>query len=135
MPHWQDHPPLPATWQRCDSGILPLWWDRLCTQTSAQSAALYAAGLFTEDRRRPIAQWFNPAFNAALLVAPETSPEWPVQRFGIFYAPPNGGFTRVHSSPHEWHPREPRKSPTEREAFEAAIAEAERFLQVEMDFV
>jgi hypothetical protein len=112
-----------------------LWWDRLCTQTSAQSAALYAAGLFTEDRRRPIAQWFNPAFNAALLVAPETSPEWPVQRFGIFYAPPDSGFTRVHSSPHEWHPREPRKSPTEREAFEAAVAEAERFLQVEMDFV
>lgn len=112
-----------------------MWWDRLCSQTSPQSAALYAAGLFTEDRRRPIAQWYNPAYDSALLVAPETSPEWPVQRFGIFYAPPRGGFTRVHSSGHEWHPREPRQSPTEDEAFQAAVAEAERFLQVEMFFV
>jgi hypothetical protein len=107
----------------------------LCSQTSPQSAALYAGGLFTEDRRRPIAQWYNPAHDSALLVAPETSPEWPVQRFGIFYAPPGGGFTRVHSAPHEWHPREPRQSPTENEAFLAAVAEAERFLHVEMDFV
>ena len=106
VPHWQDHPPLPATWQRCDAGILPLWWDRLCSQTSQQSAALFAAGLFTEDRRRPIAQWYNPAYDSALLVAPETSPEWPVQRFGIFYAPPGGGFTQIHSAPHEWHPRD-----------------------------
>ena len=135
VPHWQDPPPLPATWQRCDTGILPLWWDRLCSQTSQQSAALFAAGLFTEDRRRPIAQWYNPAFDSALLVAPESSPEWPVQRFGIFYAPPGGGFTQVHSAPHEWHPREPRTSPTELEAFRAAVAEAERFLQVEMYFV
>ena len=103
--------------------------------TSPQSAALYAAGLFTEDRRRPIAQWFNPDSGAALLVAPETSPEWPVQRFGIFYAPPGSGFTRVHSSPHEWHPREPRTPPTEEEAFRAAVDEAARFLQGEMDFV
>lgn len=135
MPRRQDRTPLPAAWQRCDDGILPLWWERLCSVTSPQSAKLYAAGLFTEDRRRPIAQWFNPAANAALLVAPETSPEWPVQRFGIFYAPPGSGFTRVYSSPHEWHPREPRKSPTEEEAFRAAVTEAERFLQVEMDFV
>ena len=102
---------------------------------SRQSAALYAGGLFTEDRRRPIAQWYNPAHDSALLVAPESSPEWPVQRFGIFYAPPGGGFTQIHSAPHEWHPREPRKSPTELEAFRAAVAEAERFLQVEMYFV
>ena len=135
VPHWQDHPPLPATWQRCDAGILPLWWDRLCSQTSQQSAALFAAGLFTEDRRRPIAQWYNPAYDSALLVAPETSPEWPVQRFGIFYAPPGGGFTQIHSAPHEWHPREPRKSPTEFDAFQGAVSEAERFLQVEMYFV
>ncbi|SDK45617.1 hypothetical protein [Arthrobacter sp. ok362] len=135
MPHRQDPQPLPATWQRCDAGILPLWWERLCSQTSPQSAALYASGLFTEDRRRPIAQWYNPAYDSALLVAPESSPEWPVQRFGIFYAPPGGGFTQVHSAPHEWHPREPRKSPTELEAFEAAVAEAQRFLQVEMYFV
>ena len=135
MRHWHDPPPLPATWQRCDAGILPLWWDRLCSQTSQQSAALFAAGLFTDDRRRPIAQWYNPAVDSALLVAPETSPEWPVQRFGIFYAPPGGGFTQVHSAPHEWHPREPRMSPTELEAFRAAVAEAERFLQVEMNFV
>ena len=58
-----------------------------------------------------------------------------LQRFGIFYAPPGGGFTQVHSAPHEWHPREPRKSPTELEAFQAAVAEAQRFLQVEMYFV
>lgn len=135
VPNWQDEPPLPATWQRSDTGILPLWWDRLRAQSGEQSAALYAAGLFTEDRRRPIAQWVNPAFKAALLVAPETSPEWPVQRFGIFYAPPEAGFVRVHSAVHEWNPRRPRTSPTEQEAFMAAIAEAERFLQVEMDFV
>lgn len=134
VPHWQHRPPKPATWQRYDTGILPLWWDRLCSQTSQQSAALFAAGLFTEDRRRPIAQWYNPAVDSALLVAPESSPEWPVQRFGIFYAPPGGGFTQVHSAPHEWYPRAPRTSPTELEAFRAAVAEAERFLQVEMDF-
>lgn len=102
---------------------------------SPQSAVLFAGGLFTEDRRRPIAQWYNPGQDSALLVAPESSPEWPVQRFGIFYAPPGGGFTQVHSAPHEWHPREPRKSPTEHEAFEAAVAEAEQFLRVEMYFV
>jgi hypothetical protein len=131
----QEPAPLPAAWQRLDDGILSLWWDRLCAQTSHESAALYAAGLFTEDRRRPIAQWYNPALNAAMLVAPETSPEWPVQRFGIFYAPPGSGFERVHSTGHEWHPRSPRQSPTEEEAFHAAIAEAERFLEVEMSFV
>jgi hypothetical protein len=132
---WQESDSLPATWLRLDAGILPLWWDRLSAHTSRESAALYAAGLFTEDRRRPIAQWFNPALSAALLVAPETSPEWPVQRFGIFYAPPGDGFERVHSAPHEWHPKFPRQSPTEEESFAAAVAEAERFLQVEMDFV
>ena len=135
MPDWRDPRPLPATWQRCDDGILPLWWNRLCSQTGAQSAALFAAGLFTEDRRRPIAQWYSQAYDSAVLVAPESSPEWPVQRFGIFYAPPHAGFTQVHSAPHEWHPREPRQSPTEQEAFLAAVAEAERFLQVEMYFV
>lgn len=135
MAKWQDPEPIPATWQRLDAGILPLWWERLCAQTSRESASLYAAGLFTEDRRRPIAQWFNPALNAAMLVALETSPEWPVQRFGIFYAPPGGGFERVHSAAHEWHPKSPRQSPTEDEAFQSAIGEAERFLQVEMNFV
>jgi hypothetical protein len=131
MPSRQEQPRLPATWQRCDARILPLWWDRLCAQTGE----LTAAGIYTVARRRPIAQWFNPAFQAALLVAPETSPEWPVQRFGIFYAPPETGFVRIHSAAHEWNPRQPRRSPTEQEAFLAAIAEAERFLQVEMDFV
>lgn len=135
MPHRQDQPRIPATWQRCDASILPLWWERLCAAGGPQSASLYAAGLFTDDRRRPIAQWVNPAFGAALLVAPETSPEWPVQRFGIFYAPPGGGVVHVHSAPHEWNPRQPRTPPTVQEAFVAAVAEAERFLQVEMDFV
>ncbi|MET4899584.1 hypothetical protein PV760_02765 [Paenarthrobacter sp. CC6] len=135
MPHWQELNPLPAPWQRKDDRILPLWWERLCSVTSPPSAALYAGGLFTDDRRRPIAQWYNPETDAALLVAPETSPEWPVQRFGIFYAPPGGGFTRVYSAPHEWHPREPRTPPTEQDSFIAAVAEAARFLQVEMDFV
>ncbi len=135
MPHWQDPPPPPAAWQRSDAAILPLWWERLCRQTSAQAAAIYAAGLFTDDRRRPIAQWYNETADAALLVAPESSPEWPVQRFGIFYAPPGGGLTRVNSAPHEWYPRQPRHSPTEQEAFRAAVDEAERFLQVEMYFV
>ena len=135
MARWQEPPPIPAAWQRCDGGILALWWDRLRATTSAESAALYAAGLFTEDRRRPIAQWYNPALNAALLVAPESSPEWPVQRFGIFYAPPATGFERVHSAPHEWSPRTPREHPTQDDAFLGAIAEAERFLQAEMSFV
>ncbi len=51
--------------------------------------------------------------------------------------PPGGGFTRVYSAPpHEWHPpREPRTRPTEQDSFLAAVAEAARFLQVEMDFV
>ena len=69
-------------------------------------------------------------------MAPETSPEWPVQRFGIFYAPPGrrlhpGAFraARMASRANRG------KSPTEQEAFQAAVAEAERFLQVEMDFV
>jgi hypothetical protein len=115
--------------------MLPLWWDRLCAEASHESAALYAAGLFTKDRRRPIAQWYNAALDAALLVAPETSPEWPVQRFGIFYAPPGRGFHRIHSENHEWHPRAPRQPPTEADAFASAIVAAERFLQVEMDFV
>ncbi|MDJ0319752.1 hypothetical protein [Pseudarthrobacter sp. PS3-L1] len=135
MARRQDPKPVPAAWQRCDAHILPLWWERLCAQAGHQSAALYAAGLFAGDRRRPIAQWFNPAFDAALLVAPETSPEWPVQRFGIFYAPPGGGVLRVQSAPHEWFPRDPTASPTQREAFDAATAAAERFLQVEMDYV
>ena len=135
MPDRQVPQPPPAAWQRYDAAILPLWWERLCRETGPQSAAIYAAGLFTEDRRRPIAQWHNAAADAALLVAPESSPEWPVQRFGIFYAPPGSGFVHVHSAPHEWHPRQPRESPTEQEAFLAAVAEAERFLQVEMYFV
>ncbi|CAM3078983.1 hypothetical protein PSET11_02380 [Arthrobacter ulcerisalmonis] len=135
MPKRPEIPPLPATWLRCDGRILPLWWDRLCADLGEQSAALYAAGLFKEDRRRPIAQWFNPAFNAALLVAPEATAEWPVQRFGIFYAPSEQGFVKIHSAAHEWSPRHPRESPTEQEAFQAAVAEAERFLHVEMDFV
>lgn len=134
MPPWEDPHPLPEPWQRWDERILPLWEKRLRSATSAQSAALYAGGLFTEDRRRPIAQWYNPEIDAALLVAPATSPEWPVQRFGIFYAPPREGFVRVYCTPHEWYPRQPRKRPTEQEAFLAAVLEAARFLQVEMDF-
>lgn len=120
---------------RKDEALLPLWWDRLCRQSSAGSAASFAAGLFVEDRRRPIAQWHNPALDAALLVAPETSAEWPLQRFGIFYAPPGGTVVRVHSAVHGWQPKDPRRAGTETAAFHAAIAEAERFLQVEMDFV
>ncbi|MCY0904632.1 hypothetical protein [Arthrobacter sp. H14-L1] len=135
MPKRQYPEPIPATWQRQDNSLLSLWWDRLCAESGHESATLFAGGLFAEDRRRPIAQWFNPALGAAMLVAPETSPEWPVQRFGIFYAPPGAGFERVRSSAHEWHPRLPRQSPTEDEAFAAAVAEAERFLQVEMSFV
>ncbi|MGO4384454.1 hypothetical protein AB4Y80_09550 [Specibacter sp. RAF43] len=131
----QDGPMLPAEWIRHDTEILPMWWDRLCAEMGPQSAARYAAGLFREDRRRPIAQWVNPALRAALLVAIETGPEWPVQRFAVFYAPPGSGFTKVHMDNHEWFTRTPQKSPTEREAFDAAIASAEAFLQVEMDFI
>jgi hypothetical protein len=99
------------------------------------AASRYAAGLFFEDRRRPIAQWFNPALNAALLVGIETPAEWPVQRFGLFFAPPGGGVVRVHMNTHEWYIRTPKKSPTAEEAFAGAIASAEFFLQVEMDFI
>lgn len=127
--------PLPAVWLRSDDGLLPLWWERLCAQSSAISATSFAAGLFAQDRRRPIAQWHNPALDAALLVAPETAAEWPLQRFGIFYAPPSGGVIRVHSAVHSWQPKKPGSSKTEIEAFQAAMAEAERFLQIEMDYV
>lgn len=122
-------------WQRHDTEILPLWRERLCLEMGATAASRYAAGLFFEDRRRPIAQWFNPALNAALLVGIETSAEWPVQRFGLFYAPAAGGVLRVHMTTHEWYTRTPNKSPTEEEAFAGAIISAESFLQVEMDFI
>lgn len=98
-------------------------------------ASRYAAGLFFEDRRRPIAQWFNPALGAALLVGIETSAEWPVQRFGLYYAPAGGGVLRVHMTTHEWFTRTPKQSPTEEEAFTGAVRSAEAFLQVEMDFI
>lgn len=98
-------------------------------------AARYAAGLFFEDRRRPIAQWFNPALGAALLVGIVTSPEWPVQRFALFYAPAGGGVIQVHTNLHEWYLRTPNTSPTEDEAFAGAIRSAEAFLQVEMDYI
>ncbi len=98
-------------------------------------AARYAGGLFFEDRRRPIAQWFNPALDAALLVGIETSAEWPVQRFGLFYAPPGGGVRQVHTNTHAWYLRTPKTSPTEEEAFTGALRSAESFLHVEMDFL
>lgn len=101
----------------------------------AVAASRYAGGLFSEDRRRPIAQWFNPALDAALLVGIETSAEWPVQRFALFYAPPGGGVRRVHTNTHEWYLRTPKTSPTEEEAFAGALRSAEAFLQVEMDFL
>lgn len=135
MPSRDERPLVPAAWQRQDAALLPLWWERLCAESGAQVAARYAHGLFAADRRRPIAQWHNPALDSALLVAPETSPEWPVQRFGVFYAPPGSGFVKVNTEPHEWYPLTPRVSPTEDEAFAAAIVSAEAFLQVEMNFV
>ncbi|MBW4095245.1 MAG: hypothetical protein HIU81_07650 [Acidobacteria bacterium] len=135
MPTDGNNPVDSPLWHRCDATILPLWWERLRAGSSYESALLYAAGLFTEDRRRPIAQWWNEALDAALLVAPETGPEWPIQRFGIFYAPPGAGFHRVHSQQHQWNPRSPLAHPTEAEAFSAAIVAAEGFLAVEMDYV
>ncbi|AJT40495.1 hypothetical protein [Psychromicrobium lacuslunae] len=125
----------PAAWLRVDNALLPLWWQRLCEQSNPVSASSFAAGLFAEDRRRPIAQWHNPALDAALLVAPETAPEWPLQRFGIFYAPPGQGVLRVHSAVHGWQPRNPSEPGDQELAFREAIIEAERFLQLEMDFV
>ncbi len=99
------------------------------------AASRYASGLFFEDRRRPIAQWFNPALDSALLVGIETSAEWPVQRFALFYAPPRGGVVRVRTNTHEWSPRTPQQSPTPDEAFTGAVFSAESFLQVEMSFL
>lgn len=99
------------------------------------AANRYAAGLFFEDRRRPIAQWFNPALDSALLVGIETSAEWPVQRFALFYAPPRTGVIRVRTNTHEWYARTPHQSPTEDEAFNGAVLSAESFLQVEMSFL
>ncbi|MFB9164025.1 hypothetical protein [Arthrobacter psychrochitiniphilus] len=129
-----DQPLVPAVWQRHDSEILPLWRDRLCLEMGPTVASRYASGLFFEDRRRPIAQWFNPALNAALLVGIETSAEWPVQRFGLFYAPAQGGVVQVRTTVHEWYTRNPNTPPTADDAFTAAIQSAESFLQVEMDF-
>ncbi|SEE94858.1 hypothetical protein SAMN04489740_3271 [Arthrobacter alpinus] len=130
-----DQPLVPAVWQRHDAVILPLWRERLCLAMGPIAAGRYAAGLFFEDRRRPIAQWYNPALNAALLVGIETPAEWPVQRFGLFYTPAEGRVVRVHTDLHEWYTRTPRKSPTEEDAFVGAIVSAESFLQVEMDFI
>lgn len=113
-----------------------MWRERLCAEMGPTVASRYASGLFFEDRRRPIAQWFNPALNAALLVGIETSAEWPVQRFGLFYAPAGGGdVIKVHTNTHEWFTRTPKESPTEEEAFAAALVSAESFLHVEMDFL
>ncbi|MFQ4148083.1 hypothetical protein AAGW05_05190 [Arthrobacter sp. LAPM80] len=130
-----DQPLVPAVWQRHDTEILPLWLERLRREMGPTVASRYASGLFFEDRRRPIAQWFNPALNAALLVGIETSAEWPVQRFGLFYAPPEGGVVQVHMNTHEWYTRTPTKSPTQEQAFNGAIVSAESFLQAEMDFL
>ena len=130
-----EQPLIPAVWQRHDTVILPLWRERLSAEMGPVVAARYAAGLFFEDRRRPIAQWFNPALGAALLVGIETSAEWPVQRFAMFYAPASGGVIRVHTNLHEWYLRTPNTSPTEAEAFSGAIRSAESFLQVEMDWL
>lgn len=126
---------VPAVWERHDKEILPLWRDRLCQMMGPAAADRYAGGLFSGDRRRPIAQWFNPALESAMLLAPETSAEWPVQRFGLFYAPPGKGVIKINTNPHEWYPRTPLKSPTEAEAFAAALVSAESFLQVEMGFI
>ena len=77
---------LPATWQRCDTGILPLWWDGCAARPPTIRGPVRRGPVHRgpAPAHRPVVQ---PGFNAALLVAPETSPEWPVQRFGIFYAP------------------------------------------------
>ncbi|MHA7304382.1 hypothetical protein ACX80E_03920 [Arthrobacter sp. TMN-49] len=135
MSSHSDRPLVPAMWQRHDTEILTLWRERLCADLGPTVASRYAAGLFFEDRRRPIAQWYNPALNAALLVGIETSAEWPVQRFALFYAPAGGGVLRVHTTTHEWYLRTPKQSPTQDEAFAQAIMSAESFLQVEMDFI
>jgi hypothetical protein len=87
------------------------------------------------DHRRPIAQWISAADRAALLVAPETSADWPIQRYAIYYAPPSSGLARVPSRPYEWRPRSPRGSTTDRDAFLAAIEAAEDFLQLEAGFM
>ncbi len=112
-----------------------MWQKRLCAEMGPVVASRFAAGLFFEDRRRPIAQWFNPALDAALLVGIETPAEWPVQRFGLFYAPAGRGVVKVHMTTHEWYTRTPKQSPTEAEAFHGAVLSAESFLQVEMDFI
>ncbi|MFC8303530.1 hypothetical protein ACFUCV_07560 [Specibacter sp. NPDC057265] len=130
-----DRPLIPAMWQRRDTAILPLWRERLSVQMGQAAAGRYAAGLFVEDRRRPIAQWYNPALDCALLVGIETSAEWPVQRFGLFYAPAGGGVVRVRTNIHQWYIRRPQQSPTEDEAFAGAVRSAEAFLQVEMGFL
>lgn len=135
MSSFSDQPLVPATWERHDATILPLWRERLRLEMGPVVAARYAGGLFFEDRRRPIAQWFNPALGAALLVGIETSAEWPVQRFGLYYAPSGGGVLRVHMNTREWFTRTPNQSPTEKEAFHGAVVSAEAFLHVEMDFI
>lgn len=131
-----NQPPItPAQWIRRDNQILALWWGRLCAEIGLDSAERFAGGLFASDRRRPIAQWHNPALDSAVLVALESSPEWPVQRFGVFYAPPGEGFIKLQTTPLEWMARDPQKTPTRDQAFAAAVASAEWFLQIEMAFL
>ncbi|MBT1002622.1 hypothetical protein KIH31_08400 [Paenarthrobacter sp. DKR-5] len=113
--------------------MLTIWKDRHEELHGPGSAATFADGLFVRDHRRPIAQWVNVGERAALLVAPETSADWPVQRFAIYYAPPSGGLVQVRSSPHEWRPFSA-SGATDRDAFQAAIDAAEEFLVLEAGF-
>ncbi|WP_250545665.1 hypothetical protein [Paenarthrobacter sp. DKR-5] len=124
---------LPEGWRRYRGALLTIWKDRHEELHGPGSAATFADGLFVRDHRRPIAQWVNVGERAALLVAPETSADWPVQRFAIYYAPPSGGLVQVRSSPHEWRPFSA-SGATDRDAFQAAIDAAEEFLVLEAGF-
>lgn len=125
----------PEGWNRYDHALLTLWKRRYEDEFGAGAAAHFAAGLFDRDHRRPIAQWTNPVLDAALLVAAETAPEWPIQRFAIFYAPPGVGVVKLQSQAHEWRPRAPRGCPTEEDAFIAAVRQAHEFLELEARFI
>ncbi|WP_028278660.1 hypothetical protein [Arthrobacter sp. H5] len=138
MPHSRagkdDGAGLPDGWVRYRGPLLALWRIRHEAQFGPAATSHHADGIFVRDHRRPLAQWVNVSLHAAVLVAPTSPAEWPVQRFSIYYAPPATGFVTVHSSPHEWRPRSPRGSRTDEDAFVEAVAAAEEFLRAETLF-
>ena len=134
VPHWQDPPPYPPR----GSGATPAF---------CHCGGIACAVRPASSRRRSLRPDCLPRTGGAPspsgTTRPSIRPSWSPPR-----RPPSGlcsasasstpCWRRLHPDPFRAarvHPREPREPPTEFEAFQGAVAEAERFLQVEMYFV